>query len=108
MSTTAKEPTNDVEDLDAGDLDAGGFLDEMARLAAEADPDNPTPFAVGTFAAYPTPAGGLVLVVKVPDGPPGIVGERRMHIRPGLIRTMGAVLGGGGIRGLFGGRKRRA
>jgi hypothetical protein len=103
--------TTDNVGLDQGDSES--ILGMLARLGAPDSWVDGTPplLAAGTFAMYPTPTGGIMMVCKVAEGPDHIIGEQRFQIPPAMIRTVGAVMGGGSkmgaLKAMMGGRKRR-
>jgi len=80
----------DPDAITADDL--GSFIEAAAAQAA-ADGDTPTPLVAGTFVMYPMPDGGVLAVTNVADGP--MAGEKRIRIRPGMIRAVGLLSGGG-------------
>ena len=71
-----------------GPFDLVAFLDELARSNA-ANGEHQL-VAGGTFALYPAPGGGVVLVLNVEQGPEGMVGTLRKKLGPGLIRALQA------------------
>lgn len=73
----------------------GDLLAELAELGRSQDPNNPTAIFTGTFALYPEPTGGLVLVAEATTGPSG-PGVYRIHAKRGMLRALFAVLGGAG------------
>lgn len=83
----------------AEELTIGDLLAQLAQLATVTDGDgNPIPVAAGTFAFYPTPAGGLMIVTECADGP--FEGLHRHEVKPGMIRAVGALAGGGPLGAL--------
>lgn len=83
-------------------LDINALLTELAALG-KANPDNPEPLIVGTFAMYPTPDGGLMAVTNVPEGT--MSGIHHHHIPANLIRLGASLMGSGkkisALKGLF-------
>lgn len=80
-------------------VELADMVERLRQAAANRDADAPpTPLFAGTFAMYPTPEGGMVLVVDAVEGPSG-PGEYRLHARPGMVRALAAFMGGGGKLG---------
>lgn len=72
----------------------GDFISEMAGLAKASAGGPLAPIARGTFAAYPMEDGGIMFVTNVEDGP--LAGVKHNRIKPGLIRAISVLAGGGG------------
>lgn len=83
-------------------VDVGELLHAMA--AAARNNDEPILLAAGTFAAYPTPNGGLHLVMTVEQGPFAQPGPHRANLPANLLRAVIALAGGskgGAVKALF-------
>lgn len=105
MSDTT--PQNDTTPgILAGLAGDGSIVDRLAATAA-AQGDQPQPVMAGTFALYPTPDGGAVIVLtrETADGPE----THRQRVKPGWLRAIEAAANGGGkaavLRALIGGSR---
>lgn len=110
--TTTDDPYSDAvyhDEDQAPAVDMAGLLRQLGAMADQVDDQGHVrPFAAGTVAFYPTRNGGIYLVANIVEGAPEILGEQRGEIPAGMIRALGAIMGGGPVakmRGLFGGRK---
>jgi len=59
---------------------------------------NPRPVAQGSFAIYPMPDSGLMMVMSIADGP--MQGTHHYRMPPGMIRFATSLVGGGKIKAL--------
>lgn len=98
--------------------DQGGPMSDPAEILAELadqaarEGDQPSPFAMGTFAFYATPDGGVVTVFDLDKqsriGAPGV---QRVRIPRGIIRATTVLMSGGSridaFRALMGGGRAR-
>lgn len=90
-------------DVDSSPVDIGSLLNEFSRVARESD--SPVLLAAGTFAIYPMPDGGMMLVMKVDEGPMAADEPHRARVPAALLRAMGALAGGsktGALKALMG------
>lgn len=91
-------------------IDVNELLEQVKAKAAEAGDDTPEPLMQGTFAMYPMPDGGVMVVSHVPAGP--MEGTHHHRIPPGLIRVGATLMGGTAAKRISAlnpfGRKRRA
>lgn len=82
-------------------------LVELMRAKAAENPDAPEALMQGTFALYPTPAGGVMMVAAIPEGP--MQGVHHYHMNPSLMQGASILFGGGSkltaVKGLFKRRK---
>lgn len=94
----------EVEVMDLRGVDPARLITQLQILASENVANGtPTPFAHGTFAIYPTPKGGIMLVLDSPQAG----GVSRTEVPAGMIRALAAFGGGGkfgAIKALFGKR----
>jgi hypothetical protein len=89
----------DAAAADPADL---GDLIEFMRTKAAEQGDNPAPLMQGTFALYPTPEGGVMMVAAVPAGP--MEGIHHYHMPPALMRGISVLFGGnkvGAVKSMF-------
>jgi hypothetical protein len=89
--TATDNPTGEIADLV-----------EFMRAKAAANPDSPEPLMQGTFALYPTPDGGVMMVAAVPEGT--MAGVHHYHMNPRLISGAAMLFGGnkmGAVKSLF-------
>jgi hypothetical protein len=87
-------------DVDPTPTDMVGLIDFLQAKAAQ-DGDTPTALMEGTFALYPTPDGGLMMVAAVPTGP--MEGVHHYRMNPAIMKGMAMLFGGkmGAIKGMF-------
>lgn len=94
------------------DADLLGQLAQLAQAPPNED-GTPVAIAVGTFAIYPSPDLGVVLVINVDQAVnPELLGPYQKKMGPALIRTVGALGESGSLFGMVksavkGGRRRK-
>jgi hypothetical protein len=100
MTTPIHEIAANV--IDDGESASADRSEQLATIldsltgAAQLVPDGgpPKSFAAGTFAMYPMPAGGIMVTMKIDEGP--LAGPvQHVPIPAGIIRAMTVIAGGG-------------